>query len=155
MRMRMGADGMPKMPAALAGRGGTMMAFGNGRFRMISNKQNMSGLAEALAGQLDRPVTDMTGLTKNYDFTLEFLPEAGGAGPMGMMLPPMPPGGGGGGAAAGGGEGGMRADGGSESAQAPTLFAAVQEQLGLKLEPRKGPVELLVVDHIEKTPTEN
>jgi uncharacterized protein (TIGR03435 family) len=37
----------------------------------------------------------------------------------------------------------------------PNLFAAVQEQLGLKLEKAKGPVEILVVDHAEKVPTGN
>jgi uncharacterized protein (TIGR03435 family) len=35
------------------------------------------------------------------------------------------------------------------------LFRAVKEQLGLTLEAKKGPVELIVIDHIEKTPTEN
>jgi len=37
----------------------------------------------------------------------------------------------------------------------PSLFSALQEQLGLKLEQRKGPVELLVIDHLEKVPIEN
>jgi uncharacterized protein (TIGR03435 family) len=37
----------------------------------------------------------------------------------------------------------------------PTIYAAIQEQLGLKLESRKVPVDLLMVDHIEKSPTEN
>jgi uncharacterized protein (TIGR03435 family) len=37
----------------------------------------------------------------------------------------------------------------------PDFFRALQDQLGLRLEQRKAPVEILVVDHIEKTPTEN
>ncbi len=42
-----------------------------------------------------------------------------------------------------------------DGASAPSLFTAVQEQLGLKLESRKGPLDVLVVDHAEKVPTEN
>jgi uncharacterized protein (TIGR03435 family) len=37
----------------------------------------------------------------------------------------------------------------------PSIFNALQEQLGLKLEARKGPVDLLVIDHVEKKPAEN
>jgi uncharacterized protein (TIGR03435 family) len=37
----------------------------------------------------------------------------------------------------------------------PSIFTAVQEDLGLKLERQKVPVEMLVIDHVEKTPTEN
>ncbi len=44
---------------------------------------------------------------------------------------------------------------GANPDQAPDIFGAVQQQLGLKLEPSKGMVEMLVVDHIERTPTEN
>jgi len=42
-----------------------------------------------------------------------------------------------------------------DGASAPSLFTAVQEQLGLKLESRKGPLDVLVVDHADKVPTEN
>ena len=38
---------------------------------------------------------------------------------------------------------------------APSLFTAVQEQLGLKLESRKAAIDLVIVDHVEKTPSEN
>jgi uncharacterized protein (TIGR03435 family) len=44
---------------------------------------------------------------------------------------------------------------GNSPDQAPDIFGAVQEQLGLRLEPAKAPVQVLVVDHIERTPTEN
>lgn len=113
-----------------------------GRARMNSPKQTMPELAEWLANQLDRPVVDQTGLTKNYEISLEFAPEStGGRGPMGMMPPPPPSG-----------------DGGSPKepdTQAAPLPAALQEQLGLKLEQKKAPVDLLVIDHVEKTPTAN
>jgi len=42
-----------------------------------------------------------------------------------------------------------------EAETLPDIFGAVQAQLGLKLEPKKGPVEMIVIDHIEKTPSEN
>jgi len=42
-----------------------------------------------------------------------------------------------------------------DSEPVPTLFAALQSQLGLKLDAKKGPVEIIVVDHMEKTPSEN
>jgi uncharacterized protein (TIGR03435 family) len=42
-----------------------------------------------------------------------------------------------------------------DAQSSPNLFTALQDQLGLKLERRKGPVDLLVIDHMEKTPIEN
>jgi uncharacterized protein (TIGR03435 family) len=60
------------------------------------------------------------------------------------MPPPQPP---------SSGDGGVSAE--PESQAAPILFTALQEQLGLKLEQKKGAVDLLVVDQLEKTPTEN
>ena len=78
--------------------------------------------------QDERPVIDLTGLNQNYDFDLSFMP----------VLPP-----------------GASADGlPTELRDLPSLFVAVREQLGLKLEPQKGPVEYLVIDHIDK-PSDN
>jgi uncharacterized protein (TIGR03435 family) len=75
-------------------------------------------------------VFDKTGLTAKYDFTLEWTPDMRGAGD-------------------------SDADGGGAGdAGGPTLFTAVQEQLGLKLDAAKEPVECLIVDHAER-PTAN
>jgi uncharacterized protein (TIGR03435 family) len=74
-------------------------------------------------------VVDGTGLKGVFDFTLEWSPDE-----TQKMTPDEV-------AAAG--------------ATGPSIFSALQEQLGLKLEGRKGPVEVLVVDHIEKAPTGN
>jgi uncharacterized protein (TIGR03435 family) len=68
-------------------------------------------------------VLDRTGLTDHYDFELAWVPDR--VGPPGGLEAPPP------------------ADG-------PTIFAALKDQLGLKLEAAKGPVEYLVIDHIEK-----
>jgi uncharacterized protein (TIGR03435 family) len=124
------------------GRGGVMILMSNGRARMIGAGQPISKLADALARQLGRPVTDKTGLKGTYDFTLDFDPE-GSVGGRGMM-PPPPPGGGGEGPGAN-----------PPETVAAGLFTALQEQLGLKLEQKKGPLDLLVVDHSEKTAVEN
>ena len=137
----MGKDGFPVLP----GRGAATMMMMNGNARMTGSGQSMAGLAEMLSGQLDLPVVDMTGLTGKYDFTLYFAPEAG----VGMRLPggiPPPPHEGG---------PGMPAAGTPDTQSSPPLPTALQEQLGLKLEQQKGPVDLLVIDHLEKTPVEN
>jgi uncharacterized protein (TIGR03435 family) len=139
--MQMGKDGFPKLPPG-AGRGAVMMIMINGRARMIGNAQPISKLADALSRQLGRPVTDKTGLAGTYDFTLDFDPE-GSIGGRGMM-PPSPH------------EGGPDGPGANPpETEAAGLFTALQEQLGLKLEQRKGPLDLLVVDHSEKAPVEN
>ena len=44
---------------------------------------------------------------------------------------------------------------GNDAGQAPDIFGALQQQLGLRLEPARSVVETLVVDHMERTPTEN
>jgi uncharacterized protein (TIGR03435 family) len=76
---------------------------------------------------LDRQVFDNTGLTGNYDFTLTFEP------------PQLA---------------GATAGTASEPSDRPSIFTALDEQLGLKLEPSKGPVDILVIDHVER-PSDN
>jgi uncharacterized protein (TIGR03435 family) len=92
----------------------------------------MQLLVRQLSQQVGRIVVDKTGLTSNFDFTMQFMPE--------QFVPPMAPS-----DAAGGASPLPIADPG-----APSLFTAVQEQLGLKLESGKGPVEIIVIDHIER-----
>jgi len=139
---KIGPDGFPILPQ-LAGRGGIFNIMMNGRARLIGQQQTMQDLATRLTGLLSRPVTDATGLKAKYDFTLTYAPE-GMNGPMGPMPPPPP-----------GGAGGSPSASMPEAEPLPDIFGAVQAQLGLKLEPKKGPVEMIVVDHIDKTPTAN
>jgi uncharacterized protein (TIGR03435 family) len=140
--------GLPRMPPGM-GRGAIIMMMMPGRARMIGNAAPTSKLAEALARQLGSPVTDQTGLKANYDFTLEFDPEGSMGGRSMMRMPGPPPGGPSGG---GGGEG---PGANPPESDAASLFTALQEQLGLKLEQKKGPLDVLVIDHTEKTPVEN
>jgi uncharacterized protein (TIGR03435 family) len=144
-RMRVGADGMPQLPPGM-GKNGLMIMMMNGRLRLVGNRQPVSALLDMLGDQLGRPVVDATELKANYDFTLDFAPE-GMNGPMGMMPPPPPQ--------HDGGPSGGAPMASAPDASGPTIFTALQEQLGLKLEQRKGPVDLLVIDRMEKVPTEN
>ena len=129
-------------PAAPSGAGGQphgpMMRMRPGEFN--GQGVELSFLASVLSQQLGRQVLDKTGLKGNYDLTLKWTPEQG----EGMM--PGGPGGPGGGPPP---EGAPPPD-----APGPTIFTALQEQLGLKLEPTKAPAEVLVIDHVEK-PSEN
>jgi uncharacterized protein (TIGR03435 family) len=144
-RLKIGADGMPQLPPGM-GKNGLMMMMMNGRMRMVGNRQPISAVTEMLANQLGRPVVDNTELKAKYDFTLDFSPE-GMNGPMAMMPPPPPQ------HEGGPGPGGPMM--GGPDAGGPSLITALQEQLGLKLESKKGPVDLLVIDRMEKVPTEN
>jgi len=133
-------NGFPQLPPGAAGRPMTMMSVMNGRLRMTSTHQTLPRLVDLLSNQVDRPVVDKTGLSGEYDVTLEFAPE-GGSMMKGMPPPPPPPPG-----------ANVPSD---NSGDAPSIYTAVQEQLGLKLDAKKGPLEFLVVTHAEKTPTEN
>jgi uncharacterized protein (TIGR03435 family) len=118
-----------------------------GVMRLEVDKLSMSQLADTLTRMLDRPVVDQTGLTGNYKVALELarddlmsVARAAGVG--------VPAG------AFGAGPGGP---GGAPAAADPSgssVFRSV-EQLGLKLDSRKAPIEHIVIDHLERTPTED
>jgi uncharacterized protein (TIGR03435 family) len=104
------------------------------RGRLIGTGVTAEMLATVLSEQIGRSVRDQTGLKGIFDFKLEWDPA--------MWDAEM----------ASAGEGGLPA---ADDRNGASLFTAIQEQLGLKLEARKGPVEVLVIDRIERTPTEN
>lgn len=162
VRLTMGRDGFPEMPAGMRGRGGPMMMMMNGRAKMRATDTTMEQLVNMLSNQLAKPVTDGTGLKGKYEFELDWAPDhsvhrggpmMGAGGGVGFAISTHSVGGGGGGGAAGGGDAPLQ--GVSEEPSGPTIFAALQQQLGLKLEQKKGQVDILTVDKIEKTPTEN
>ncbi len=129
------------------GRDGTSVNFGHGSNfslgpgKLEGTKLTMQNLADMLARFLDRPVVDMTGLKGSYDFQFN-VPEEEfrimtirAAISAGVSLPPQA----------------LRlVDGATDDA----LFGGL-ETVGLKLENRKAPVDVLVIDHMEKAPAEN
>jgi uncharacterized protein (TIGR03435 family) len=126
------------------GQGGAMrMSMGpNGTMHMETEKMTMEAFADMLSGFMERPVVDQTELKGNYQVALDLSMEdlRAAARKVGVAMPGAAPAAG---AAA------------PEAAEpTSTVFSAVQ-QLGLKLEAKKAPVSTIVVDHFEKTPTEN
>jgi len=125
------AGGSPPLPP-----GGFSWGVRDGVFHLAASGQAVSRLVATLSDQLDHPVVDETGLTGKYDYVLEFASDK--APP--VMMPGMGP---------------LSAASSSELTPAPSVFKAVQSQLGLKLEPKKLPMETIVVDKAEKMPSEN
>ncbi len=105
-----------------------MMMFSDGK--MTAQAIPISSLAGNLWGQLHRIVEDKTGLTGKYDITLQWSRDE-------IQGPTMPDG-----------------QSGASGTSGPSIFTALQEQLGLRLESTKGFVDTIVVDHIEM-PSEN
>jgi uncharacterized protein (TIGR03435 family) len=93
--------------------------------RIASNRMSMQLLATLISRFERRTVVDMTGLKGNFEVHLEWTPDSQST----TISPDAPRG--------------------------ASIFTAVQEQLGLKLESRKEPLDVLVVDHAEQVPTEN
>jgi uncharacterized protein (TIGR03435 family) len=125
---------------------------GAGGMRLEARAATMAALADMLSRILDRPVVDMTALKGTYRLTLNLsmqdmhaMVEASG------MMPPGP--GMGGGDMHGGGADVPRDTHGSD-ATGNSVFQNIQ-QLGLKLDARRAPMEMIVIDHLEKAPTDN
>jgi uncharacterized protein (TIGR03435 family) len=144
------ANADPKTPLNITGGGsaqgisinlgrGSSMSFANGK--MEAKRVSMQAFAGTLERFVDRPIVDMTNLKGTYDVTLDVTPEdyrsmliRAGVN-AGAALPPEV----------------LRF---LDGATVPSLFDALQK-LGLKMEARKAPLDLLVVDEARKTPTEN
>ena len=101
-----------------------------GALREAGNNITMDMLGAQLNQSVDRTVVNRTGLSGVFDFTIEFAPDMGPGSQPGTTASA------------------------SDTSGPPSLFTALQEQLGLKLESQTGPVDVLVIDHIEQ-PSEN
>jgi uncharacterized protein (TIGR03435 family) len=107
---------------------GLVIGFGSIR----ASGTTIAALSSTLAGSAGRVVVDRTGLTDRFDIDLTWTPDQIPQGQTGAgAQPPM-------------------VNGATVDPNGPSLFTALQEQLGLKLESTKGPVEVLVIDRAEK-----
>ena len=123
---KLGSDGFPVPPP---GNGPWIGAGAAGKMGMRGHNETVAELARAIGIRtLDGPLMDATGLTGKYDYTVFWSMQASSAALRGTPL---------------------------DQPDGPSIFDAVEDQLGLKIERRKGPVQMLVVDHIETKPTEN
>ena len=118
-------DGYPNIPKDC---NGCMSINAAGKARYHASKELVKGFADMIGNQLGMPVNDKTGLTANYDITLSWS-DGGGIS--------------------------KRPDREADADAGLTMEAAVQQQLGLKLESKKGLIDIIVVDKAERTPAEN
>lgn len=126
------ADGYPQLNAP----GMVMMEGAKGNAVIVfltARAQPLSALVGLLSREFRLPILDKTSLTGRFDFKLEFAPQAPGA------LPPPST---------------DRAPDAMDNS-APNLTTAVQQQLGLRLNPSKVPTDVLVIDRADKVPTGN
>lgn len=116
----------------------TQSQNGNG-MRVELTRMNITGMVEFLSRFIERPIIDATDLKSRYDLTLDIGLEdmLALARSAGVSVPFAPAG-----------------NGSASDPGTSTVFTGIQ-QYGLKLEPRKAPIDLLVIDHVEKLPTEN
>jgi uncharacterized protein (TIGR03435 family) len=141
----------PPSAGAAAGRGRSMplgrlsINFSTSGARTYRGKMTMAQLVNMLSNQLSRPVLDQTGLRGTYEIELTYLADE--SDPIQMQM-----------------RSSMGASGGSGDAAHPatdantpiaTIFQALQQSLGLKLDAKKAPLEILVIESANKVPTEN
>jgi uncharacterized protein (TIGR03435 family) len=143
VNLKVQKDGFPEL---FPGRnmGGT---FQDGPVRIRFRDYPLSDLAQQTSFALNIRMVDKTGLNGKYDFTLEFVPPENAFVVAGKMTLPLAP----------GQQSPVNSEGPNPSQEnsVPIISAAMEKQLGLKLEPAKIPVDTLVIDKAERTPAEN
>lgn len=131
-------DGFPEIPAERA-TGLWQDLNPAGRIRVTGRNQPISELIRALGNQAGRPVVDKTGLAGKYDFVLEYALAPGAIGMMGMAMSMAPP----------------PITLPRKDAESPLLTTALEEQLGLKLKPAKGSLDVIVIDQAQRMPSQD
>jgi uncharacterized protein (TIGR03435 family) len=123
-------DGL-KRPDGSPARGVTNLRADANGISMTAQAVSMLSIVQHISREVRRIVVDKTGLTGNFDFKMQYMPDTFHAPPTGD--------------ASGSASSMMAADPGGTS-----IFTSVQEQLGLKLESVKAPIEVIVIDHVER-----
>jgi uncharacterized protein (TIGR03435 family) len=125
-------DGFPEL--APGRKAQILLGVGAGGMRISARLQSITDIVNMCQNRVGHPVTDKTGLTGTYDFNLDFSngqpsspaePSSGSGSPLGDVKDVAPP------------------------------FLVAIQSLGLKLQPAKVTMDVVVIDHIEKVPTEN
>jgi bla regulator protein BlaR1 len=112
---------------ALSATGSPQKGINAGQGTILGESASITQLAYKLSRLLQRPIVNNTGLEGNYDFKLEWTPDLEPSAPVGQPR---------------------------DASGGPSIFTALQEQLGLRLEAGKGPVDVLIIDHVDK-PSKN
>ena len=130
------ASGGPKLTKTTSAPNDPSAFFFRALGDLTVRNQSMADFATWMqSGVMDKPVVDQTGLTDKYDFQLKWTPDESQFGQFrgtGTVVPPPP----------------------DDPKAPPSLYTAIQEQLGLKMGPAKVPDDVIVIDHVEK-PSEN
>jgi uncharacterized protein (TIGR03435 family) len=128
-KLKPGGEGFLEIPA---GTKGMVTTFMPGRAQLTARKQTVKQLIAMIEDREDRPIIDVTGLTGDYDFTLLWSPEANDPALNGIDRNPA-----------------------VQAGDAPPLDYALEQQLGLKLTPKKAPTNMMIVDSAGKASIEN